>query len=426
MQKLQINGGKKLEGDVNISGAKNAALPLIAATLLSDEVIELDKVPNLSDVETMVELLSNLGAEIKTKPSSNHYGKKLIINPASVNSIIAPYEIVRKMRASIIVLGGLLARSGQAEISLPGGCAIGARPINYHLEALKQMGVQIDLEDGYVKAKTIGKKLQAAEINFPMASVGATQNIMIAAVKAEGKTIINNAAREPEIKDLADLLNKMGAKITGAGRTSIEIEGVDKLSGAKHEVIADRIEAGTFLIAAPITKGRITVKNISPEILRSTLDNLKKMNVGIEEGKNEITAFYQGEIKPIDVETACYPGFPTDMQAQITALMCVAGGVSTLKENIFENRFMHIPELVRMGADIQISGNSIVVKGNDEGFKPAEVMATDLRASVSLVLAALNAKSTSRIDRLYHLDRGYEKIEEKLSNLGAEVERLSE
>ncbi len=420
MQILKIEGGKRLKGKVKVAGAKNAALPLLAACLLTDKKVMLTNVPNLSDIITMKELLESLGAEVSYDASQNIAEVKA----AKIKSFRAEYDIVSKMRASVIVLGGLLARFGKAEVSLPGGCAIGARPINYHLQAFEAMGAKIDLEGGYIKASVKGGRLKGAEINFPKVSVGATENILIAATLADGVTIINNAAREPEIVDLAHLLNAMGAKITGEGSSRIEIKGVNSLKGTEHKVIADRIEAGTFAAAAAVTGGEVEVTDISPEILSSTLEVIEKMGCAVKRNKNSFKVTAPKKLKPISVTTEPYPGFPTDMQAQITTMMCLADGISTMEENIFENRFMHAPELQRMGADMEISGNVLKIKGIDK-FKAAEVMATDLRASVSLVLAGLNAKGATTITRLYHLDRGYEKIEEKLENLGAKVKRLS-
>lgn len=418
MYYLTVEGGKRLSGKVKTAGSKNAVLPLMAACLLTDKKISLSNVPDLSDVRTMCELLSDMGAEV------DFADNKVEIKAAKLKSPKAPYEIVSKMRASVIVLGGLVARYGKAEVSLPGGCAIGARPVNFHLEALEAMGAKIVLVDGYVKASVRGR-LKGAEINFPKVSVGATENTLIAATLANGTTIINNAAREPEIVDLANMLIAMGAKITGAGSSKIEIEGVDELKGCSHSVIADRIEAGTFAALAAITGGEIEVQNISPLILSSTLDVIEQMGCEVKRNKNSFKVTGPKKLKPANISTAPYPGFPTDMQAQVTTMMCLADGISTMEENIFENRFMHVPELQRMGADIEISGHLLKIKGVDR-FKPAEVMATDLRASVSLILAALNASGRSKITRLYHLDRGYEKIEEKLEKLGAKVYREKE
>ncbi len=418
MHILKINGGKPLSGSIEASGAKNAALPLLAATLLTDETVRLKNVPGLSDVKTMMKLLEEFGAEINSSELKSI--KTVDITTAKITSTLAPYEVVSKMRASVIVLGALLAREGKAEISLPGGCAIGTRPIDYHLSAFEKMGAKITLQEGYIKAEG---KLKGAEINFPFASVGATQNVIIAATLAQGTTTIYNAAREPEIEDLANLLNAMGAKVSGAGSAKVEIVGVKKLHGAEHSVISDRIEAGSYLIAGVASKGSVEVTNIKPEYLSATLTALEGMNVKIDTTENSIKASHIGEILPANLVTRVHPGFPTDMQAQITSLLCLAKGTSTLEESIFENRFMHIPELNRMGANIKIDGKKIHIH-SVESFKPAEVMATDLRASFSLVIAALAAHGETKINRLYHLDRGYENIEEKLSKLGADVERV--
>lgn len=419
MDRLVIEGGKKLSGSVRASGAKNAALPLLASTLLTDEQVNFTNMPHLSDVRTMFELLAELGAEISSEDLVSN--KSVSVKATQITKTLAPYDIVSRMRASVIVLGALLAREGKAEISLPGGCAIGTRPINFHLDAFEKMGAEITLEDGYIKAEG---KLKGAEINFPMASVGATQNVMIAATLAEGTTVIYNAAREPEIEDLADLLNKMGAKISGAGSSKLEIEGVSVLKGADHAVISDRIEAGSYLIAGVATGGSVTVENIKPKYLEATLSALEGMGVKLGLTEDSITTSFDEEILPANVVTRVHPGFPTDMQAQITSLMCLSRGASTLEESIFENRFMHIPELNRMGANIAIDGKKININGIEQ-FKPAEVMATDLRASFSLVIAALNAEGKSTINRLYHLDRGYEDIEDKLTSLGANIKRVS-
>ncbi|HCR86018.1 MAG TPA: UDP-N-acetylglucosamine 1-carboxyvinyltransferase [Alphaproteobacteria bacterium] len=418
MYKLEINGGKPLKGKVQISGAKNAALPLMAACLCTDKEINLSNVPKLSDIATMNDLLSYLGAEISQSGNGFKFSTK------NIKEVRAPYDIVKKMRASVIVLGGLLARNGYAEISLPGGCAIGLRPINLHLMALEKMGAEIDLDSGYVKASA-KNGLKGAVIDFPIVSVGATENTLIAAATAKGTTIIKNAAREPEIVDLANLLNAMGAKISGIGESEITIEGVSSLNGCTYSVMPDRIEAGTYAVAGPITGGETEIEGINPSLLESTLQTLEKMGVKVTRKQNGFTTAFDGKILPASVQTEVYPGFPTDMQAQITALMCVGAGTSFMQENIFENRFMHIPELIRMGANINISGHTLEIKGVSQ-FKAAEVMATDLRASSSLILAGLNAAGKTSIHRLYHLDRGYENLEEKLQACGADVARIKE
>ncbi len=428
MDKLVIEGGRRLSGRVITAGAKNAALPLMAACLATEETVKISNIPHLSDITTMANLLMHLGVDLAIESDKEHEefhsGRILCFNAKNVDDAKAPYDIVRRMRASVIVLGPLLARFGKAEISLPGGCAIGARPINYHLMAFEKMGAKITLEDGYVKTSTDGK-LKGAEIDFPTVSVGATENVLIAAALADGKTILNNAACEPEVVDLANMLNSMGAKITGIGTHRLVIEGVEKLGGTTHKVVADRIEAGTYLAAAAITGGDVEVMGIAPEIMESTLKVLERMGIDIERKTNSIRAVASRKLKAIDVVTEPHPGFPTDMQAQITALMCIADGRSSMEENIFENRFMHVPELQRMGAKMNIDGNKLFIEGNGN-FKPAEVMATDLRASVSLVLAALNAEGLTNISRVYHLDRGYERIEEKLAALGAVIYRTKE
>jgi UDP-N-acetylglucosamine 1-carboxyvinyltransferase len=428
MDKLVIEGGKRLSGKVITAGAKNAALPLMAAALATDETVTISNIPHLSDITTMANLLVHLGVDLSISSNKEHEefqsGRVLNFNAKNISGDKAPYDIVSKMRASVIVLGPLLARFGKAEISLPGGCAIGARPINYHLMAFEKMGAKIELEEGYVKATT-GGRLKGAEIDFPNISVGATENVLIAATLAQGKTILNNAACEPEIGDLAKMLNSMGAKIKGIGTHRLEIEGVEKLGAASHKTVADRIEAGTYLASAGATGGDVEVMGISPNIMESTLKVFEKMGIEIERKKDSIRAVSNGKLKPVDVVTEAYPGFPTDMQAQITTLMCIAEGKSSMEENIFENRFMHVPELYRMGSKIDIQGKKLFIEGI-ERFKSATVMATDLRASVSLILAALNAEGITNITRVYHLDRGYERIEEKLSALGASIYRTKE
>jgi UDP-N-acetylglucosamine 1-carboxyvinyltransferase len=398
----------------------------MAACLATEETVKISNIPHLSDITTMANLLVHLGVDLSIESLKEHAefqsGRVLCFNAKNVLDAKAPYDIVRRMRASVIVLGPLLARFGRAEISLPGGCAIGARPINYHLMAFEKMGAKIDLEDGYVKASTDGR-LKGAEIKFPTVSVGATENILIAATLAEGKTILKNAACEPEVVDLANMLNKMGAKITGIGTNKLVIEGVEKLGGTSHRVVADRIEAGTYLATVGMTGGDVEVMNIDPAIMESTLYVFEKMGIKIERNENSIRAISDGRMKAINIRTEPHPGFPTDMQAQVTTLMSIAGGDSWMEENIFENRFMHVPELQRMGANMTVEGNKLRIKGI-ERFKAAEVMATDLRASVSLILAALNAEGTTHINRVYHLDRGYERIEEKLSALGAKIYRM--
>lgn len=427
MDSIIVEGGIPLKGKIEIAGAKNAALPLMAASILTEEDLVLSNVPHLSDITTMANLLVHLGVDFcidGSSANSGHIGRVLTFNAKNLETTIAPYDIVRKMRASIIVLGPLLARFGEASVSLPGGCAIGQRPIDLHLRAFENMDAKILLEDGYVKA-VAPDGLKGGEIDFPKVSVGATENALLAATLASGKTTIKNAAREPEITDLVDCLNSMGAKISGRDSDILEIEGVEKLSGTEHHIIPDRIEAGTYAIAALITGGEIILQSTQPDLMKSTLDALKQAGAKVEIDGENITVKRGGEIKSIDVETAPYPEFATDMQAQFCALLSLAKGKSKITEHIFENRFMHIPELIRMGANIIVEGNAVVIEGVDE-LKSAEVMATDLRASVSLVLAALAAQGKTIINRVYHIDRGYERIEEKLGACGAKIARLKE
>ncbi len=426
MDKICIIGGTPLKGTVEIAGAKNAALPLMAASLLSEETLTLSNVPHLADITTMANLLVHLGVDFCIDGCSEyggHIGRVFKMTTKSVNTCVAPYEIVRKMRASIIVLGPLLARFGEASVSLPGGCAIGQRPIDLHLRAFENMGAKILLQDGYVHASA-PDGLKGGEINFSKVSVGATENALLAATLANGTTVIKNAAMEPEITDLANCLNKMGAQISGIGTSKLKIKGVKRLHKVEHAIIADRIEAGTFAVAAAITGGELELLGIDPEIMGATLDALKKTGTTVKITDNGILIkrSKKKKLKAINIETAPYPGFATDMQAQFCTLLSMADGVSKISENIFENRFMHIPELMRMGANISVDGNIARITGN-KTLKAAEVMATDLRASVSLVLAALVAKGKTDINRVYHIDRGYERIEEKLSAVGAQIER---
>ncbi len=416
MSSFIIKGGNPLRGKVKISGAKNSALKLLCAAILTEGKITFSNMPELDDITSMISLLSHLGIKF-----GNENGA-MTLQANNIHDLTAPYELVKRMRASIIVLGPMLARFGKAKVSLPGGCAIGARPVDMHLKALEQMGAKIEIEEGYVIAEC--KKLQGAEINFEKVSVGATENILMAATLAEGETIINNAAREPEIGDLANCLVKMGAKIRGIGTGTLRIEGVEKLHGCEHEVIADRIEAGSFIIAAAITNGEIEVIGAKPEIFGSCYESMEAAGINIEQRENSLVAT-SGKIVATDITTMPFPGFATDMQAQFMALMCLAEGKSHIKETIFENRFMHVPELMRMGAKISISGNEAVVEGVEQ-LNSAEVMATDLRASFSLVLAALASKGETKMSRIYHIDRGYEKVEEKLRALGADIERIVE
>lgn len=417
MDKLIIRGGKRLKGEVQISGAKNAALPIMAASLLASGSSTLYKVPYLRDVITIGRLLTYFGAGF-------HYENGCAMTSTEkITKLEAPYDLVRTMRASILVLGPLLARFGRAKVSLPGGCAIGARPINFHLMGLEKMGAEIKLESGYVIAK--GRRLKGASIYLDMPSVTGTENLMMAASLAKGKTLIENAAQEPEVVDLAHALVSMGAKIKGAGESIIEIDGVDELKPLNYTIIPDRIEAGTFMTVAGVTGGEVIIKGCRPEHLDASVMKLKEAGLVFEDVHDGIRVLGPSRPKAVNVKTMPYPGFPTDMQAQFMALMSIADGTSIIKETIFENRFMHVAELRRMGADITVEGGTATVKGIAK-LKAAPLMATDLRASASLVVAALAAKGETAIHRLYHLDRGYEKIEEKLLKLGADVRRVKE
>jgi len=417
LDKYIITGGKKLKGTVNISGAKNASLALMPASLLASGVSTFYSTPELNDVYTMMKLLNQLGVESSFQ---NHVMK---LDCSNITSFEAPYEHVKKMRASVYVLGPLLSRFGYAKVSLPGGCAWGPRPINLHLEGLKKLGAEIELDAGYIIARA--ERLQGARINFDVSSVGATGNIMMAAVLAKGTTIINKAAVEPEITNLAEYLKKMGAKIDGIGTSVITIDGVDELNAAEMNTIPDRIEAGTLLIAGAVTKGELTLQNISPNLLDAVLFKLEDSGCKIIISENQITINAENlDIKPSDVSTSIFPGFPTDMQAQWTAYMSIANGTSTVTDSIYIDRFKHVPELVRLGADIIVNENSAVIKGV-QNLNGAKVMSTDLRASASLVLAGLAANGTTEVLRIYHLDRGYQKIEEKLIKLGADIQRVA-
>ena len=427
MKKLLVRGGKKLDGSVQIAGAKNAALPLMVASILTDEKLTLTNVPHVSDISTMANLLVNLGIEVQLDGMDKDFGNQgraVIFDAKNISNPVAPYELVRKMRASIFILGPLLARLGKAKVSLPGGCAIGTRPVDLHLKAMEKLGAKIELTGGYVDASVDGR-LRGAEINFEKVSVGATENTLMAATLAEGETIINNAACEPEIIDLAKCLTAMGAEIQGAGTPQIKIQGVDKLHAARHRIIADRIEAGTYAVAAGITGGRLILQGVEMWILGGFREELEKAGlklVQISPYEVEVTRL-SDVIHPVSISTHPFPGFATDMQAQFMSLMSVADGASTIEETIFENRFMHVMELVRMGANIESHGNLAVVKGVKK-LTGAEVMATDLRASVSLVLAGLVADGETVINRLYHLERGYERLAEKLIACGADIKIL--
>ncbi len=416
MQKLEVLGANKLKGQVKISGSKNASLPILAATLLSNKKINLKNLPRVRDIETMLALLESLGSEIKLKKHQT------IINNRKQNKKFASYNLVKTMRAGILVLGPLLAKYGVAKVSLPGGCAIGTRPIDIHLKALSKLGVKYKIVQGYVLAKA-PRGLKGNKIHFPKISVGATENLIIAASLAKGTTLLSNCAVEPEIIDLTNFLNKMGCKIEWISKRKIKIVGVKKLKEISYSVMFDRIEAGTYLIAAAVTAGNIKIQNITPKIIQTELNLLKKIGSKIIIKKNEVQIIGNKKIKRLNIKTAPYPGFPTDLQAQIMVLLCKANKNSIIQENIFENRFMHVAELNRMGAKILTKGNKALVSGNIN-FAPAELMATDLRASVSLILAALTAKGKSTINRIYHLDRGYENIDKKLKKLGAKVKRI--
>lgn len=419
MDKLIITGGAPLDGEIYISGAKNAALPILVATLLTDKIVTINNVPHLKDVTTVMELLGQLGVDLMV-------GEHLSVetNPKNISSFEAPYELVKTMRASILVLGPLLARYGRADVSLPGGCAIGARPVDIHLKGMEAMGADIDVSDGYIKAKVNGR-LKGAKLVLDKVTVTGTENLMMAASLAKGTTIIKNAAQEPEIVDLANFLNTLGAKIYDAGTDTITIEGVDELHGGTYKVLPDRIEAGTYLIAAALTRGKIKIKHVRPDTLDAALEKLRETGADIQCGEDWISLDMHGE-RPnaVSFHTAPYPAFPTDMQAQMLALNTVAKGVGSITETIFENRFMHVQELQRMGADITLEGNTAISKGKAR-LKGAPVMATDLRASASLVLAGLVADGDTTVERIYHIDRGYECIEEKLTQLGAKIRRVS-
>jgi UDP-N-acetylglucosamine 1-carboxyvinyltransferase len=426
MDRIRIRGGKRLRGAVPVSGAKNAALPLMAASLLTDQPLTLAHAPQLADIATMADLLAQLGTRIETKANGatgGDAGRTLTLTAGKVASTTAPYDLVRKMRASVLVLGPLLAREGRAKVSLPGGCAIGNRPVDLHVKALQQMGAEIDLNGGYITARA-KKRLKGAHIVFPFVSVGATENLLMAATLASGCTVLDNAAREPEITDLARCLVAMGAKIDGIGTERLTIEGVTKLHGAEHRIVADRIEMGTYAMAIGAAGGEIELIGADAALAESTFAKLIEAGLKVSPSKRGVKiARGQKPLKGVDVMTEPFPGFPTDLQAQMMALMATASGASMITETIFENRFMHVPELSRMGANITVHGASAMVRGV-KSLTGAQVMATDLRASVSLVVAGLAAGGETIINRVYHLDRGYERLEEKLSSLGADIERL--
>lgn len=424
MPKIIVNGGAPLNGEVTISGAKNAVLPILCATLLADAPVEITNVPHLHDVVTTLKLLSELGAKVAIDQGTLSRGSAIVVDPRSVDQVVAPYELVRTMRASILVLGPLLARFGAAEVSLPGGCAIGSRPVEQHIKGLQALGAQITVENGFIKASVDGR-LKGGRYTFDMVTVTGTENVMAAAVLAEGTTVLENAAMEPEVVDLADCLNALGARIEGAGSARITIHGVERLHGGGHAVLPDRIEAGTFLVAAAMTGGRITARNTRPDTMEAVLAKLTEAGAEVSVDNDRITVDMGGR-RPhaVNLTTAPHPAFPTDMQAQFMALNCVAEGVGVIKETIFENRFMHVHELQRLGADIQVDGHTAIVRGV-ERLTGAPVMATDLRASACLILAGLVAQGETSIDRIYHLDRGYENIEEKLRGLGADIRRVA-
>lgn len=418
MDKLIITGGEQLSGEVRISGAKNSALPILAATMLASEPVTVCNLPHLHDITTMLELLRRMGVELIIDEKLN-----VEIDASTIKNLVAPYELVKTMRASILVLGPMVARFGEAEVSLPGGCAIGSRPVDLHIQGLRAMGADVVVEAGYIRAKTNGR-LKGARVFFDTVTVTGTENILMAATLAEGQSIIENAAREPEVVDLAECLIAMGADISGHGTDTIIVNGVEKLHGCKFPVVADRIETGTYLAAVAATRGKVKIKNTSPAILDAVLQKLEEAGAHITTGEDWIELDMKGQRpKAVNVTTAPYPAFPTDMQAQFSAMNAVSDGVSILKETIFENRFMHMQEMIRMGAKINIDGNTAVVEGV-ERLQAAPVMATDLRASASLVIAALVADGDTVIDRIYHIDRGYECIEEKLQLLGAKIKRV--
>ncbi|MBI1195306.1 MAG: UDP-N-acetylglucosamine 1-carboxyvinyltransferase [Gammaproteobacteria bacterium] len=417
MDKLRITGGAPLTGSIRISGAKNAALPIMVAALLTDEPLVVSNVPHLNDVTTTMELMGRMGVELMIDESMN-----IEINAAPIREFVAPYDLVKTMRASILVLGPLLAKHGQAMVSLPGGCAIGTRPVDLHIRALQAMGAEIEVEGGYIRARTDG--LKGAQLCMDMITVTGTENVMMAATLAEGRTIIENAAREPEVVDLAECLISMGANIEGAGTDTIVVDGVERLHGTHHRVLPDRIETGTYLVAALITGGKVVLRDTRPDLLDAVLAKLRESGAEIETGEDWISLDMTGRRpRAVDIRTAPYPAFPTDMQAQFAVLNAISNGVGKITETVFENRFMHVPELQRMGSNLSLEGNTVIVRGVDR-LHGAPVMATDLRASACLVLAGLVAKGQTLVDRIYHIDRGYECIEEKLATLGANIHRV--
>jgi len=425
MDKILIRGGNELKGAIRISGAKNAALPLMAASLLSEDTLTLANLPHLADISTLANLLARHGVAIEMDGGADggHGGRILSLTTPRIESTVAPYDLVRRMRASVLVLGPLLARAGEAKVSLPGGCAIGNRPVDLHVAGLEQLGADIRLKDGYIHASA-PKGLVGGHVVFPLVSVGATENVLMAAALAKGETVMKNAAREPEVCDLARCLVAMGAKIEGIGTDTLTVTGVPRLHGARHSVVPDRIETGTYAIAAAVTGGNVELIGARLELIEALAEVLHRAGVTVTQTAAGLSvARTDGVLRGVDVTTEPYPGFPTDMQAQIMALMATAKGAAMITESIFENRFMHVPELMRMGADIHVHGSSAMVRGV-ESLKGAQVMATDLRASVSLVLAALAASGETTVNRVYHLDRGYERLEEKLAACGADIERV--
>jgi UDP-N-acetylglucosamine 1-carboxyvinyltransferase len=418
MDKLIITGGVTLDGEVRISGAKNAALPVLAATLLAESPVVISNVPHLQDITTSMELLGRMGVRLVVDERM-----RVEIDAGTINEFRAPYDLVKTMRASILVLGPMVARFGRAEVSLPGGCAIGSRPVNLHIDGLRAMGAEISVENGYIHARA--KRLKGARLVMDLVTVTGTENLMMAATLADGVTVIENAAREPEVVDLANCLNQMGAHVFGAGTDTLRIEGVERLHGTAYEVLPDRIETGTYLVAAAMTGGRVKARGTQPELMDAVLQKLREAGAEIDTGPDWISLDMGGRRpRSVDVHTAPYPAFPTDMQAQFTALNCIASGVGTITETVFENRFMHVQELRRMGANIRLEGNTAICTGV-ERITAAPVMATDLRASASLVLAGLVADGATVVDRIYHIDRGYDNIEEKLAALGAQIHRIT-
>jgi len=425
MDRIHIRGGNRLLGRIRISGAKNAALPLMAASLLTDAPLTLSNLPHLADISTMANLLGQHGVEISMAGDSEnggHTGRSLTLRGREISDTTAPYDLVRQMRASVLVLGPLVAREGRARVSLPGGCAIGTRPVDLHIKGLNQLGAEVELTEGYIEA-TAPKGLRGAHIVFPSVSVGATENLLMAACLARGETVLSNAAREPEIGDLARCLQSMGAKIEGISTDTLHVQGMERLSGAEHPVIADRIETGTYAMAAAITGGDVVLEGARIAFMEAAVEKLTEAGVSISETEDGLRVARDGDLIGVDVMTEPYPGFPTDLQAQMTALMSIADGAAMITESIFENRFMHIPELARMGANVTVHGASSLVRGVRK-LTAAPVMATDLRASASLVLAGLVAEGETVVSRVYHIDRGYERIEQKLAACGAEIERV--